>query len=106
MPLLGSLLVSLVGSLAGFFAKYVGSKMAMGLASVAALGIMLTALLALMRSTIAALAPVIADNNFGVGLGIAIPPNASACFTAWLTVWSACTLYVWKKKALELFNQA
>ena len=106
MPLLGSLLVSLVGSLASFFVKYVSQKVAMGLASVATLAIMLGGLLALMRITINSISPAITESNFGVGLGLAIPPNASACFTAWFTMWTATTLYVWKKKALDLFNQA
>lgn len=104
MPLLGTLLVSLFGNVAAFFLKYFSTKIAVGLASVATLGGLIAGLLALLRVTVIGLTPIIGDSNFAVGVGIAIPPNASACITAFMTMWGACTLYVWQKKAMDLFK--
>jgi len=106
MPLLASLLVSLFGAIAQFFVTYFTKKVAVGLALVATLTTITAALLLGMRGLIALIAPVIGDGNFAVGFGMAIPPNASACITAIVTCWSSCTLYSWKRKALELFAQA
>jgi len=106
MPLLGSLLVSLFGSIAGFLAQYFSKKLTIGLAFVATLTAITAALLLGMRGLIAAIAPVLGQGNFAYGLSLAIPPNASACVTAIVACWSACTLYSWKRKALQLFSQA
>lgn len=106
MPLAASLLVSLFGSLAGFFAQYFSKKLTVGLALVATLTLITSALLLAMRSAIATIAPVLGGGNFALGVGLAVPPNASACLTAIVTCWSVCTLYSWKRKALELFAQA
>lgn len=46
MPLLASLMVSLFGSMAGFFAKWFTQKVAFAMAAVAAFGALTTAMLA------------------------------------------------------------
>ena len=104
MPIFASLIMGLMGNLALFLVKFVGVKTAVGLAAVAVYGGCVITLLTLLRVTIAALVPVIGDNNFAVGIALAIPPNASACLTAWFTMWTACTLYTWKVKALNLMK--
>lgn len=106
MPLLASLLVSLFGSLATFLIQYFSKKVAIGLAMVATLTAITAGLLLAMRGLIAGIAPIIGGGNFAVGVGIAIPPNASACFTAIVACWTLCTLYTWKRKALTIFAQA
>ncbi len=106
MPLLGSLLVSLFGAIASFFAQYFGKKLTIGLALVATMTTITGALLLAMRGLVAAVAPVIGGGNFATGIGIAIPYNASACFTAVVSCWTLCTLYTWKRKALSFFAQA
>lgn len=106
MPILGGLLVTLFGGIAGFFAQYFGKKATVGLALVATLATITGALLLAMRAMIAAIAPVLGDGNFAVGVGIAIPPNFTACVSAIVSTWTACTLYSWKREALKLFAQA
>lgn len=104
MPIFASLFVTMVVQVAMFLVRYLGVKLAMGVATVTVFSAMIVTLLALLKGTITALNPVISDTNFGVGLGLAFPPNASACLTAWFTVWTACTLYTWKSKALGLMK--
>lgn len=106
MPILASLLVSLFGALAQFFVTYFTKKVAIGLALVATFGGITAALLIAMRLLISGVAPIIGTGNFAVGLAIAFPANASTCITAIVTCWTACTLYSWKRKALDLFAQA
>lgn len=106
MPLLAGLIVTLFSGFASFLVTYFGKKATIGLALVATLATITGLLLVAMRTAIAAVAPVIGDSNFAVGLSIAIPPNFSACVTAISGTWTACTLYSWKREALKLFAQA
>jgi hypothetical protein len=106
MPLLGALLVSLFGGIAGFIAQYFGKKATVGIALVATLATITGGLLLVMRAAIAAIVPIIGDGNFAVGVGIAIPSNFSSCMAAIVSTWTACTLYSWKREALKLFAQA
>jgi hypothetical protein len=106
MPILGSLLVTLFGSLAGFFAQYFSKKLTVGLALVATLTTITVALLVGMRLAVSIVQPVIGSGNFAYGLGIAFPANSATCITTMVSWWSACTLYTWKRKALQLFAQA
>ncbi len=106
MPLFGSLLVSLFGAIAGFFVQYFSKKVTIGLAFVATMGLITAALLIAMRTAVAAVAPVLGGGNFAIGIGIFMPPNASACITALVATWGACTLYSWKREALRFFAQA
>ena len=106
MPLLGSLLVSLFGSLVSFFAQYFSKKLTIGLALVATMTAITGGLLLAMRGLLNTIAPIIGGGNFATGIGIAIPYNATACFTAVVSCWTMCTLYAWKRKALSFFAQA
>jgi len=107
MPLLAGLLVNLFVGIAAFVAQFVGKKMAFGIAAVTLFSTLTAALFALMRTTIMSLADagtlsgIIADM-----FGFAIPPVAPACVSAIITVWTACTLYKWQSKALDLFIKA
>lgn len=104
MPIFASLLVGCFAQVAVFFAQWFGVRTAMGMAAVAVYSGLVVALLAFLKATIAAIVPVIGETNFGVGLGLAFPPNASACLTAWFTVWAACNLFTWKSRALNLMK--
>ena len=103
MPLLGALLVSLVGGLAQFFVQFVSKKIAFGLAAVTTLSVITVALFVAMRTILTSIAITIGDPMVIMGLGMAVPDNAPACITAIATCWSACTLYSWQRKALTLF---
>lgn len=103
MPILGTLLVTLFSGFATFLVQFFGKKVTIGLAVVATLATITGLLLIAMRAAIAAIAPVVGDGNFAVGLSIAVPPNFTACVSAIVSTWSACTLYSWKREALKLF---
>lgn len=107
MPLLGGLFVTLLNGLAGFFAHFLGKKVAFGLAAVALFTTLTAGLFALMRATVISLASGSQLTGIvGSMFATAIPPVAPACVSAIITVWTACTLYKWQAKSLDLFVKA
>lgn len=106
MPLLGTLLVNLVGGLAGFFAQFLTRKVAVVSAALVALSTITAALLLVFNSAVSPLVGQLFATEYGQFLGLAFPPVAGNCLVTIGTVWSACTLYGWQAKALALAVQS
>lgn len=106
MPILGALLTSLFGSILTFLAAYLTKKIAFGVAAVAAYSTITLALYAVFRSVLNGLnGYVISMPEFWtLMLQISIPPAAPFCFSSYMTVWSACTVYAWQRDALDAFR--
>jgi hypothetical protein len=101
MPILSSLLVTLFGGLAGFFAKFVGVR-------VAAVAAALTAFSTLTIATYGALAAAAATINVTfpsilmTGVWMFVPDNTGLCLTAIIACDTACALYRWNAGAIDL----
>jgi len=108
MPLLGGLLSNLFGGLVAWLAQYFTRKVAFGLATVAAYSTITLALYVAMRAALLALnSQVLALPEFWTMiLGIAIPPAAPFCFSTYMTMWTACTVYVWQRDLLQIAIKA
>lgn len=106
MTLLGTLLGNLFGGLITWFGAYVTKRVAFGLAAVTAYSAITLALYVIFRGVLLSL------SSYAFGLppllvmiaGIAVPPAAPFCVSAYMTVWSACTVYAWKVQALSFFR--
>ena len=103
MPLFAALFVGMVQGIASFLVLFLTKKIAFGLAAVASLAVIVGVLLSAMRTAVTAINVTVSDPYILMGLGIGFPPNAPACIAAIATVWAACTLYAWQRKALDLF---
>jgi hypothetical protein len=106
MPFLGALLVTLAGGLADFLVKFMGGKLAIGTAAVAAFGIITVALLATFNALVVPLAQQAFATEVGQFLGLAFPPVAGNCMFVMGAVWSACTLYAWQARCLAMLVEA
>lgn len=108
MPILGGLLVNLFSGLVAWVAQFVTRKVAFGLAGVTAFTTITVALYVAFRAVLATLSSV----SFGMPpfwtmvLGIAVPPAASACLGSYMTMWTACTVYVWQRDLLNVVMKA
>ena len=100
MPLLGTLIASLFGGLANFLADFVGKKIAVALAYVAALGSIVTVLLVFMRGVVEPLAGALFSYPWAGWMGLAFPPVVGTCIAALAGTWAACVLYRWQRAAL------
>lgn len=90
MPLIGTLLVSLFGQMSGFLALYVGRKVAVAAASVTCLGLLYVAILACFHEIVTPLLGALFATAYGAALGLAFPPIAGTCMSAWILS-EACT---------------
>lgn len=102
MPILAGLLQSLFGGLVAWLAQFVTRKVAIATVAVGAFGAAITALLLAFNSVVAPLAAQLFSTDLGQFVGLAFPPVAGNCLVALGTTWSACALYSWQKKAIEL----
>lgn len=105
MPLLGGLFVSLFSGLVAWLTQYVTRKVAFGMAAVAAMTLLTAGLFVLMRTTLSAVLALSSGTPamFAQAMGMAIPPAAAACLSSYITIWTACTVYVWQRDQLRLF---
>lgn len=106
MPILGGLLVSLFSGLASFLASFLSKKVSIGLAAATTLGTLYGGLVVAMNTAVGPLADALFSTSYGQFIGLAFPPLAGTCVGIIATVWAACTLYSWQKKALEAFLAA
>jgi len=108
MPVLGVLLTNLFGGIVAWLAQYVTRKVAFGLAGVTAFTTITVALYVAFRGVLLGLS----GGTFGMPdfwvmcLGIAIPPAASGCISSYMTIWTACTVYVWQRDLLHVVLKA
>jgi len=103
MPLLGALLASLFKGIAAFFLMHTIKRVLLVIAALGFFTTLTTALFALMRSIIVPMVEGIGMVGLvGQFCGVAIPPVAPGCLSAYITIWSACTLYSWQIKAVNM----
>jgi hypothetical protein len=104
MPILGGLLVSLFGGIVGWLAQYFTRKVAFGAAAVVTYSALTLALYVAMRGTFAALEGVATGVNpmFLEAVRLGIPPVAPACLGAYITTWTACTVYAWQRDLMKV----
>lgn len=105
MPLLGGLLVNLFGGIVAWLAQYFTRKVAFGLAMVTASTGLTAALFVTFRASISAINAHSSGAHamFMSALTMAIPPAAPFCISTYVTMWTACTVYVWQRDLLHLF---
>lgn len=103
MPILGGLLTNLFAGAVAWFAQYFTRKVAFGISGIAIMSSMTLALFVLMRVTLAGLnSQVVGMPDFWVMiLSISVPPAAAFCFSSYITIWTGCTVYAWKR---DMFN--
>lgn len=108
MPLLGGLFVSLFSGLVAWLTQWVTRKVAFGLAAVATSSGLTLGLYVAMRATLSAVLAYTTGTPqmFAQGMGMVMPPAAAPCVSAYVTVWTACTVYVWQRDQLRLFATA
>lgn len=101
MPLLATLLAGLFGNIAAFLSLYFTRKVAVTIASAAALSLIFSAIILVMRNVVTSLlAALSASGAFALGLGIAIPPHGALCLASIATTWTGVVLYKWQKATL------
>lgn len=103
MPLLGLLLTNLFAGIVAWLAQYFTRKVAFGVSGVVIMSAMTLALFVLMRSVLSGLSSqVVGMPAFWVMiLGISVPPVAPFCVSSYITIWTGCTVYAWKR---DMFN--
>lgn len=102
MPLLGGLIQSLFGALAGFLLKAFAAKVA---ARVAAIGVFVAlsgGLLAAFNLVVAPFLGQLFNTEYGQFLGLAFPPIAGTCMAAIAAVWVAVQTYRLQVAALRI----
>lgn len=104
MPVLGLLLTSAFSGLVGWFAQFLTRKVAFAAAVVSAYSVITVALFAVMRATLSGLSALLTGMPaaFVTGMSYAIPPVAVPCITAYVTMWTACTVWTWQRDLLKL----
>lgn len=107
MPLLGSLLVSLFGGLASFFAQWLTKKAAMVAAGLTTFGALNLALFAAFSAAINAVQSSMPGGaSIATGVWLAIPDNGALCFATAIACDGAVALYRWNVGALKLAASA
>lgn len=108
MPLLGGLLTSLFSGLVAWLAQYMTRKVAFGVAAVAAMTALTAGLYVVMRTSLSAMAMTTSGGPaiFVQAMQMAVPPIAPACISTYITMWTACTVYVWQRDLLHLIVKA
>lgn len=103
MPLLGGLLTNLFAGAVAWFTQYFTRKVAFGVSGAAIMSGMTLALFVLMRATLAGFSSqYVGMPEFWVMiLGISVPPAAPFCISSYVTIWTGCTVYAWKR---DMFN--
>ena len=103
MPILGALLSGLLSWLGGLFGELMVRRVANNLLVVGVFVAAFAALVAVMKATASALFAMLPTNEWiARGLYAAFPPASAYCISAVCIVWSACALYRWQLKSLEL----
>lgn len=93
MPILGAFLASVFGALFGGMTKDVarkGATLAIALVSFAAAS---AALLAIMKAAVQPLLAAAFSTGYGQVIGLAFPPVAGTCLTAYASCWIGCAVY-------------
>lgn len=108
MPLLGGLFVQLFTGLVAWLTTWFTRKVAFAVAAVTAYSALTLGLYVVFRSTISTLNDGTAGlpAMFAMGMSWAVPPVVPACLGAYVTMWTACTVYTWQRDLLHLAVKA
>lgn len=108
MPLLANLLVSLITLLVSFFGRFMLLEKAFKFSAV----LLMLTLAGIMMAVFSSCATGVCANGisgissshpgFAVGLGMAFNGTTLAAAGAYMSVWVACQLYVFQKKAINI----
>ncbi len=110
MGALGRLLATLFGSLFGFLTKFFVVEKAFKIASAAILIGLVAALFAALKSCSQGICSTAINSTavefpaFAMGLGIVFNTTTYTAAALYITVWSACQLYVLKKKMMVMVS--
>jgi len=99
MPLLGALLVSLVGGLASFLGSLFAKRLAFYVAAAAAVSAAFAAMLGVINGLFSGLA-VVAPVQLVVGSSWLIPENLDICISARVAAGVAVAIYRWHMNIL------
>lgn len=108
MPILANLLISLITGLIGWFGRFMVIEKAFRLSAVLLMltlaGVMMGVFSSCAKGVCAQGIASISSSHqgFAVGLGIAFNGTTLGAAAAYMTVWLACQLYVFQKKALNI----
>lgn len=102
MQLLGLLLTGLFGGAVNFLVQYVTRKVAVAGVAIGALATVTGVLLVAFNAIINPFASSLFSTAYGQALGLAFPPVAGNCLTALSLSWTACALYSWQVRAINL----
>lgn len=107
MPILSGLLLALFDVIVRFFLKFFDIRKAWILGLVVITFGLLATLYAAGSACIDACMPSTAVGGslarfIWLGWGLIWNGVTAVAFSCWVTVWTACTLYVWKKKMLDM----
>jgi uncharacterized membrane protein len=104
MPIIGGLLVNLFGGFVAWLLQFVTRKVAYGIAAVTMMSGLTLALFIAMRAALAGLESALSGSPamFLDAVAIAVPPVATFCLSTYVTIWTACTAYVWQRDLLQL----
>ncbi len=107
MPLLGALLVNILGVVAGWLAKYFTQKVAVTVVVLAQLVILYAALFSLGRGalwSVGVLSNAISP-MFGAGVSMVITPRVSGMLGSWFSFWVAKELFKWRLHVVQLWGR-
>ena len=107
MPLLAAMLSGIFTSIAGFFASFVGKKLAVAMTAIATLTTLTVGLygaLSLALNGIAAQVPALPGAQ--IGIWVAVPDNLPTCFAAILSTDTVIALYRWSMNNLKILALA
>lgn len=108
MPLLAGLLVNLFSGFVAWLTQFLTRKAAFGVGAVAASSALTLGLFVVMRGTLSTVLGLTSGTPqmFAQAMSMAMPPVAAPCVSAYVTIWTACTVYVWQRDQLRLFATA
>jgi hypothetical protein len=110
MPLLGGLLVMIADFLIVQFARFFSLRTAWKLATITVVMGLIGALFAAGKACADSVCgPIISGissshPSFAVGLGLVFNSTVYAAVSCYITVWTLCQLYVWKRRIIDLFK--
>ena len=103
MPLLARFIGTIATFFVEIFAKFLGYKAALALASITAVSVCLTALYGTIQAGVATAGPWAA--KAAMGLGMFIPSNAGAVLSCMASVWIGCAVYKIRKTGIHNYSK-
>lgn len=103
MPALGALIAGLFGSLAAFFAQFVGIKVAFAVAAITVFAVLTVAFVAVIATTITSIAwSGTLPPSFILGFSFFMPSNFPTVVSAVIALKISSALYRWNARQVAL----